>query len=318
MQASHILTLDGVTVVVHGRPYNVSRHDRGYNEVMHLIDSGAHEEAIYECLNRVAAKVRAACVNLTVDIVFNEGVVLFRGAPLHGYAVDKLVELVYGGKDARPLARFLEKLQQNPSAETVENLYQFLEYGRIPLTVDGNFLAYKAIRKDWRDIHSGTMDNSIGLTVSMPRNHVDDRRDVTCSRGLHVCSFEYLPGFSHANGHVVVCEVSPADVVAIPSDYNNTKMRVSKYRVVGEVEGYYEEHKDVLGGKGVWEPKYAVYGRDSTEASWTLLEDFETEDEAIEFAVGMAAVDTDYPEDYWLHTKVVDQECGITTYLGGR
>lgn len=311
---SHILTLDGITVVVRGRPYNVSKGERAYADIVSLIEAGANEETVYDVLTRVEKQVQQACVQLSVDIQFNDGIVLYQGRPLHGYAVDKLVELVYGGKDARPLARFLEKLYKNPSQQTIEHLYTFLEYGRIPITMDGDFLAYKAIRKDWKDIHSGTMDNSIGLTVRMPRSDVDDRRDVTCSRGLHVCSFEYLPSFSHANGHVVVCQINPANVVAIPNDYNNTKMRVSEYKVVGEVEGYYAEHKDILGDAGIWEPKYAVYGRDREHDEWEFLDDFESEEEAVDFAKDMAAPDTDFPEQQWLQTKVVDQELGITTF----
>ena len=39
---------------------------------------------------------------------------------------------------------------------------------------------------------------------------------------------------------MVICEINPADVVSIPADYNNTKMRVCKYTVIGEVEDYKE------------------------------------------------------------------------------
>jgi hypothetical protein len=85
----------------------------------------------------------------------------------------------------------------------------------------------------------------------VPRNCVDEDPDRTCSHGLHVCSFDYLPHFSHANGHVVVCKVNPADVVAIPRDYNNTKMRVCRYEVVGEYEGYYSERGDRYGNLSV-------------------------------------------------------------------
>ena len=102
-------------------------------------------------------------------------------------------------------------------------------------------MAYKAVRSDFKDIHSGTFDNSVGQTVSMPRNAVDDDKNRTCSAGLHFCSFEYLPHFAHANGHVVLVKINPRDVVAIPADYNDTKGRTCRYEVTGEYEGYYKE-----------------------------------------------------------------------------
>lgn len=306
---AHILTLDGITVVLHGRPYNISHRDEAYEDIVNLVNKGANESAIEQRLTRTAERVRTACLKLSINIEYNDGVVLYRGEPMHGYAVEKLVELVNNGHDALPLARFLEKLQLNPSAQTIENLYQFLEYGRIPLTHDGNFLAYKAIRKNWKDIHSGTIDNSIGTIVKMPRNKVDDRRDVTCSRGLHVCSFSYLPSFSHADGHVVVCEINPANVVAIPNDYNNTKMRVSEYRVVGEVENYYQENRDVLGGKGVWEPKFAVYLRTDENDEWELFDEFDDDAEAVDLAEELL---DEEPE--WAEVKIVDQEFGVVIY----
>ncbi len=68
----------------------------------------------------------------------------------------------------------------------------------------------------------------------MPRNEVDENSEVTCSQGLHVASYSYM---DHYPGErIVICKVNPKDVVAVPADYNNAKMRVSGYEVVGEVE----------------------------------------------------------------------------------
>jgi hypothetical protein len=59
----------------------------------------------------------------------------------------------------------------------VTELYGFLEKGNLPITNDGHFLAYKKVRKDYKDCHSGTMDNSIGQVVEMERNQVDDKAE---------------------------------------------------------------------------------------------------------------------------------------------
>jgi len=296
---AHIHTVDGITVIVRGKPYSIANTNKAYDDVVAAVNEGEDEFTIEEIITRNARMVEEA-VNLTDGMKYVGGVVMYLGRELHGYAVDKLVELLHGGHETRPLALFLAKLQNNPSKQTVDNLYQFLEFGRIPITKDGNFLAYKAIRSDWKDIHSGTMDNSIGTVVRMDRKAVDDRRDVTCSNGLHVCSFSYLPHFASADGHVVVCEINPADVVAIPNDYNNTKMRVSQYRVVGEVENYYREHRDILTEQSVWEPKYVVFARDEDTDEWQEIADSDD----VEKAVGIA--DTELIE--WSEVKVMDTD----------
>jgi hypothetical protein len=127
----------------------------------------------------------------------------------------------------------MENLLENPSKRSVDELYGFLEKNNLPITPDGHFLAYKKVRNDYKDVYSGTMDNSPGQVVTMPRNKVDDDKDRTCSVGLHFCSEGYL---NHFGGErVVIVKVNPRDVVSIPSDYNNTKGRACQYEVIGEV-----------------------------------------------------------------------------------
>ena len=125
-----------------------------------------------------------------------------------------------------------------------------MEVGAIPITENGTFLTYKKIKGDWTDVYTGKFDNSIGAEPEMPRNQVNEDSSQTCSAGLHVCSYEYLPSFGTSPGNrVVICEVNPRDVVSIPDDYNNTKMRVCRYKVIGEVEDYTEE--DILSRQSV-------------------------------------------------------------------
>jgi hypothetical protein len=73
----------------------------------------------------------------------------------------------------------------------------------------------------------------------MDRDDVDPDRNRTCSAGLHCCSQEYLPEFGCGAGNKIVeVRVDPKDVVAVPTDYNNTKMRVCKYEVLREITDF--------------------------------------------------------------------------------
>jgi hypothetical protein len=153
--------------------------------------------------------------------------------PVHNALIDRIVEMRKQGFDPEPMIKFLFNINMNPSENSKRELYGFLETNRLPVTMDGHFLAYKKVRHDFKDCHSGTKDNSPGKTVSMPRNQVDADRTRTCSRGLHVCSGGYL---SHFGGsRTMLIKVHPQDVVSVPTDYKNSKMRCCKYYVVKEL-----------------------------------------------------------------------------------
>ena len=137
------------------------------------------------------------------------------------------------GFDINPMVKFMENLMTNPSKRAVDELYGFLEKGNLPLTEDGCFIAYKKVRDDYKDVYSGTFDNSVGQVVTMERNEVDEDKNRTCSVGLHFCSKEYL---NHFGGQrVMLLKINPRDVVSIPADYNDSKGRCCRYEVIGEV-----------------------------------------------------------------------------------
>jgi len=141
-------------------------------------------------------------------------------------------------EELNPVILFIENLMKNPSRSSVNELYSFLEVCSLPITSDGCFLAYKKVKANYLDIYSGTFLNEVGKTLSMERWEVDDDRNRTCSAGFHVCSFEYLDEYGSSNVDlykVMVVKVNPADVVSVPSDYNNQKMRVCTYSVVDEI-----------------------------------------------------------------------------------
>jgi len=185
------------------------------------------------------------------DIKIENGIVYYLDQVIHNTLTTRMVEMSSEGFNISHLVKFLRNLMENPSNRSVRELYGFLEAGGIPITENGTFLAYKKITNDWKDIYTGKMDNSIGAVVSMPRNQVDEDSNRTCSAGLHVCSYEYLSQFGSATqNRVVICEINPKDVVSIPADYNNTKMRVCEYKVNGELKDYNEN--DILRDRTVF------------------------------------------------------------------
>jgi hypothetical protein len=159
----------------------------------------------------------------------------WKGKEFHNYLAGKFIDMYQEGFPVEPMVNFMENLMSNPSKRAVEELYAFLEKGNLPITADGCFLAYKKVRNDYLDIHSGTMDNSVGKTVEMERNEVDDDKDRTCSTGLHFCSLDYLSHFGSYDSRTVVLKINPRDVVSIPADYHSTKGRACRYEVIDEI-----------------------------------------------------------------------------------
>lgn len=158
-----------------------------------------------------------------------------------------------------PLVKFLAKLMMNPSSRAINELYNFLEHKNLPVTENGNFLAYKGLTHDYWSRHNGRVKllkgranengqifNGVGEEIQIPRNQVDDNKENHCSYGLHAGSLEYADGF-RCGGKLVIVEIDPADVVSIPSDCDGQKLRTCRYKVVGEYEGaltnaYYESN----------------------------------------------------------------------------
>lgn len=120
-------------------------------------------------------------------------------------------------------------------------LYKFLEHNGHPITTEGNFIAYRAVRNDLLDKHTRTISNAIGNIVEIDRSKVDDNPNNVCSSGLHVATLTYAQGFSSGDDKILDVEVDPSDVVAVPTDYQGTKMRVCRFKVVAESQGLIEK-----------------------------------------------------------------------------
>ena len=230
MNVAAIITERSITAVVKGKPYTVNRDEVNFERALELAKQ-EDWEGFVDCLSPAAALINFGNGRVSID----GGNVLFDGEVTHNVIADRMIEMSGAGFNVEPLANFMANLNDNPSKQAVDELYLFLEANNLAITPDGHFLAYKRVRENFHDIHSGKFDNSVGTVVSMPRNKVDDNRNNTCSAGLHFCSLEYLPHFgSRNNGHVtVIVKINPADVVSIPHDYNNSKGRTWRYEVVG-------------------------------------------------------------------------------------
>lgn len=224
----YLITGNAVVVVVNNKQYTLSKGNIGFDALIEAIKEGRWEDV--PALASPVVAVRKFS-NGFVDVI--DGQVTYDGQPIHSVLSQKILDMFEQGFDINPLTNFMQNLYTNPSKRAVDELFGFLESGNMPITEDGYFLAYKKVREDYTDVHSGKFDNSVGKVVSMPRNQVDDNKDNTCSAGLHFCSFDYLKSFG--GSRIMILKINPADVVSIPSDHQQQKGRTWRYTVIGEV-----------------------------------------------------------------------------------
>lgn len=225
----YIIQGSNIVVVIDNTPHTVSKTHITYNSVLDAI-----KKQDWARLKEVIEPKKVVLAYGKGNVSIQDGVLLWKGAPMHGYLAGKIVAMLQEDLPIEPMVNFMHNLMTNPSKRAIDELYGFLEKGSMPITPDGHFLAYKKVRANYFDVHSGTMDNSVGKIVEMERNAVDDDKDRTCSAGLHFCSRSYL---SHFGGErIVIVKINPRDVVSIPSDYNDAKGRACRYEVIGELD----------------------------------------------------------------------------------
>ena len=215
-------------MVIKNKPHTISKTHITYQKVVDAIKAGDWQ-TVEDTIDP-----KKVVINFGQGNVAIQGEKLFwKGTEMHGAIVNRMVQMLQDGFSVEPLVLFMENLMANPSFRAVNELYGFLERNNLPITPDGHFLAYKKVRDDYKDVYSGTFDNSVGQVVSMERNQVNDDKNQTCSAGLHFCSEGYLANFG--GQRVMILKINPRDVVSIPTDYNNTKGRCCQYEVIGEV-----------------------------------------------------------------------------------
>jgi hypothetical protein len=156
-------------------------------------------------------------------------------------------------------ALFLHYLQENPSQNSKDQLYTFVEKNGLELTPGGELVFYKGVNKaegknadagfEFQSTRSGPeadgvavdgvpqsgfIGQSVGSEVTMPRSTVKDQPQVHCSTGLHCGTTKYIKDVMKAQ-HLVKVVVNPRDVVSVPTDYDAQKVRVCRYTVESQI-----------------------------------------------------------------------------------
>ncbi len=226
MSGQHVILADVLHFTVSGRMYSMSAKDIAFAKV----------KAMLLARNYVMAEAEMKVATVETDGLKIKGNILsVKGAGAGGANV-RLGEVYIdaylhakhqGNAQEELLDLFMWNVAKNPDPAARDGLSDFLAQARMPITDRGTFLAYRYSNSNFMDCRTGKMENMIGTDVKMRRQDCDSNPNADCSRGLHACHHSYMNG----NGaYQCVVEINPRDVVAVPSKYSYTKMRVCRFR----------------------------------------------------------------------------------------
>jgi len=251
MSTKYIIANDGsVTAVVSDQTYCFNKSHPHYNKLINHLKSNnvEHFEACYDLVSHINAYCEGY-VNCT------EGALTWDGIKMPEMFSSTILDMVRQGFPFEPMLNFLDNLSQNPSDHAIVELFDFMENKHMPITYDGCFLAYKAVRNDYKDIYSGTFNNTVGSICEVDRSKVNTNRNDGCGAGLHVGAFDYAKSYGGINldengfgdydddggNHLMICKVNPRDVVSVPTDSKFQKLRTCRYEVVSKFDSIFDK-----------------------------------------------------------------------------
>lgn len=230
-----------INLIQDGKTYTADSSHPAFNQARNVLmrvaiaTTEAQKQALLEeALTAINVK-RAVQKFMQGSVKIEGDTVSFKGMEIDNGLTQRILDAMKNGKDFKFLVNFFENLMLNPSRRAVNELFGFLQHNDIELTEDGHFLAWKRVNSNYMDMYTNKISNKPGSVVEVPRNAVDEDSNRTCSAGLHVAAKSYLPHYGGGRGVIVQVKVHPRDVVSIPVDYNNAKMRTCRYEVLKDV-----------------------------------------------------------------------------------
>ena len=228
---SAVFTEGVMHLMFDGETHTIDPSHANYNMVLDSLRKGDYERV------KQLAEIVPAIINWgDEELTVLNGEMSFKGVTLDPVFSDRVLKMLKDNVNKEPLKKFLANLFQNTSQKSIEQTPRFLEACDLPITEDGCILAYRKVTEDFKDFRTKKMDNSVGQIVKEDRRLISDDADVTCDRGLHACSLGYLESSGLFNGgKLILVKINPKNIVAVPTDYNRTKMRVCEFEVLAEI-----------------------------------------------------------------------------------
>jgi hypothetical protein len=247
-----ILGPDFISVISNGAPHTIYSNDARFAKLKTAI-----KEKNWDSVPQIVSLPRAIALFSSGNIQVFEGQVVYKDRPVHNSITERILEFIREGFPFEPLVRFMDKLMDNPSERSREQLHNYLLRYFLPIGDSGCFYAVKAVQKDtFLDLYSKTICNKPGANPKMDRSDCNQDDEVGCAKSFHAGNYEYVKSYGSPEDEVVLVEIEPQNVVACPKDCSYQKLRVCEYKVVGHIG----KVKDLEGFNSNYAPKNEIAG----------------------------------------------------------
>lgn len=227
----YTLTKDSIVVNYKGETYTKRRGEPNFLDAR----QACLDEAWEELIDLMGGAPKIVKDWSDYGFAYKSGQLSYQGCPVPITLFKDMEQaLKLQRNDFGALSEFAKSLLTNPSWRSVQQTWAFLKGQGIGILPDGRIMAFKSVRRDLFDHHSGTICYEVGHTISMPRNQISDDPSLACHVGLHAGSYGYAKEFCRGSQPVIlVVSFWPKDVVCVPHDAGSGKVRVCELFVEG-------------------------------------------------------------------------------------
>lgn len=257
---------DAVATGVLGTETRVARNDHPFwTQIVDIHSKILKGEKVDEAaafdLLLIPASLKREFGKLSERFAVEKGVIFYDGDPLNNAIADQILKVIDEGQPLSAIVNFAEKIMLNPTEHSREQAFRWFDRNDFDILDDGDVIVFKGCKSaidentlsDIRSSHNGSdtvivtladgtvhkieggyVPQPIGGTVEMARGNVHHDPQVACSTGLHVGTLEYAKGFSRER--LLKCIINPRDIVSVPTDSSDQKIRVRQYRIFEEVD----------------------------------------------------------------------------------
>lgn len=239
-QLASVSGRQALTVFANGQIYVADSSRSDFESLVSLARAG--DDSLIDRINPAQAIAKRFILSDRVTV--EHGAVKFDGDPVDDSISDAIVRyLDQDDADWAPLVLFLDKLYSNPDEYSRTQAYRWLSAHKFTIASDGDILGYKGVSTNNMSINAGYAEvdgepmngqipNLPRSVISMPRSMVVNNPADGCNVGLHIGTWNYASSFG---SKVLLVKFSPRDIVSVPTDCSDQKLRACRYMVYDEV-----------------------------------------------------------------------------------
>jgi hypothetical protein len=251
-----------VTAFINGEPFVAAEEHPNFDDIINFLnedlagleneywddDEDESPENVLRDLFDVSIAIGTKFEKVSDRLSISGGEIFLDGDKISNPLGDHIVRMHAAKGDFKSLGAFYEKIDTNPNPHSKEHLFRWLETHNFTITDDGDFLAYKGVNVDFTSCTAGPaivngeymqghIPNNPGNIVEMPRSAVKFDPTEGCSSGLHAGTWGYASTFGPVT---VLVKINPHDVVSVPTDSGDAKLRTCRYTVLRQVTSFTE------------------------------------------------------------------------------